>query len=137
PIPDSAWHIIITIRREALRAMTEIARPEASFVLTNALMEDDPIDHEAFAEVLDVARKRGATFLPVILTASDAAHAERIPSPEREGRLKMTDATGAALVRQRRPLLQIDHPNRLALDTTSLPPERAAQLLIEHAERLQ
>lgn len=137
PIPDSAWDIIMTIRREALRAMTEIARPEVSFVLTNALMEDDPIDHEAFAEVLDVARKRGATFLPVILTASDAAHAERIPSPEREERLKMTDATGAALVRQRRLLLQIDHPNRLDLDTTSLPPERAAQLIIEHAERLQ
>lgn len=137
PIPDSAWDIIMTIRREALRAMTEIARPDASFVLTNALMEDDPLDHEAFAEVVEVSRKRGATFAPVILTASDAAHDERIPSPEREDRLKMTDAAGAALVRQRRPLLRIDHPNRLDLDTTILPPERAAQLIIEHAERLQ
>ncbi|WEJ32569.1 hypothetical protein [Devosia sp. SD17-2] len=137
PIPDSAWDIIMTIRREALRAMTEIARPDASFVLTNALMEDDPLDHEAFAEVLEVSRKRGATFIPVILTASGAAHDERIPSPEREERLKMTDAAGAALVRQRRPILRIEHPNRLDLDTTILPPERAAQLIIEHAERLQ
>ncbi|MBF0677444.1 MAG: hypothetical protein IR164_00725 [Devosia sp.] len=134
PIPDSAWDIIMTIRREALRAMTEIARPDASFVLTNALMKDDPLDHEAFAEVLEVSRKRAATFVPVILTASDAAHDERIPSPEREERLKMTDA---ALVRQRRPILRIEHPNRLDLDTTILPPERAAQLIIEHAERLQ
>lgn len=137
PIPDSAWDIIMTIRRQALIAMADIARPEASFVLTNALMEDDPLDHEAFAEVVAVAQKRWAVFVPVILSASDAAHAVRIPSAEREERLKMTDAEGAAKVRSRRPLLRIDHPNRLDLDTTSLPPERAAQLIIDHAERLQ
>lgn len=136
PIPDSAWDIIMTIRRQALIAMADIARPEASFVLTNALMEDDPLDHEAFEEVVAVAQKRRAVFVPVILSASDDAHAIRIPSPEREERLKMTDAAGAALVRARRPLLRIDHAHHLDLDTTTMPPDQAARTIIAHAERL-
>ncbi|MCW5721321.1 MAG: hypothetical protein KIS86_09280 [Devosia sp.] len=136
PIPDTAWDIIMTIRRQALIAMADIARPEACFVLTNALMEDDPLDRPAFNEVVEVARKRRSVFVPVILSATDAAHAERIPSAEREERLKMTDVAGAALVRARRPLLRIDHPNRLDLDTTTLPPDAAARTIIAHAERL-
>lgn len=136
PIPDTAWDIIMTIRRQALIAMADIARPDASFVLTNALMEDDPLDRQAFDEVVAVARKRRAVFVPVVLSASDAAHAARIPSPEREERLKMTDAEGAARVRARRPLLRIDHPHRLDLDTTALPPDETARTIIAHAERL-
>jgi hypothetical protein len=135
-IPDAAWELIMTIRRQALTAMAEIARPEASFVLTNALMEGDPLDRQAFDEVVAVAQRRGSVFVPIMLTASDAAHAERIPSEERNRHMKTTNAEGAALVRRSRALLRIDHPNRLDLDTTHLPPEQAARIIIEHAERL-
>jgi len=136
PIPPLAWDLIMTIRRQALTAMTDIAPAEASFILTNALMEGDPLDRQTYDEVLAMAQKRSAVFVPVILTASDAAHAERMASPEREERLKMTDAEGAARVRATRPLLRIDHANRLDLDTSTMPPDHAAQLIIEHAERL-
>lgn len=135
PIPERAWDLIMTIRRQALTAMAEVARPEASFVLTNALMEGDPLDRLVFEEVVATATQRNSTFVPVVLTASDAAHAARIPSAEREARLKMTDAAGAALVRRNRALLVIDHPNRLDLDTTDLSAEAAARRIVVHAER--
>lgn len=133
-IPERAWDLIMTIRRQALIAMEEIARPDASFVLTNALMEGDPLDRQAYEEVLATAARRGSTFVPVILTASDTAHAVRIPSAERETRMKMTDADGAARVRQERRILEVDHPNRLDLDTTHLPANAAAERIIRHAE---
>lgn len=136
PIPEQAWELIMTIRRQALIAMAEIARPDASFILTNALMEDDPMDHTAFAEVVAVAQQRNATFVPVLLTASDAAHDARIPSADREARLKMTDASGARSVRTKRRILGGRHPNRFDLDTTDIAPEVAARLIIEHAEHL-
>jgi hypothetical protein len=136
PLPEGVWPLIMTIRRQALAAVAELARPDASFVLTNALMEDDPMDRQALDEVMAVARQRGAAFIPVFLTASDAAHASRIPSPEREQRLKATNVAGAERVRQARRIISLDHPNRLDLDTTDLPPEEAARLIIAHAERL-
>lgn len=136
PIPEGAWPLIMTIRRQALTAMAELARPDASFVLTNALMEEDPIDHAAFADVMDTATRRGATFVPVLLTASDLAHAERIPAPERAARLKMTDADGAARKRATSAILKVAHPNRLEIDTTDILPEAAARRIIEHARAL-
>ena len=72
-IPDAAWDLIMTIRRQALTAMAEIAAPQASFILTNALMEGDPLDRLAFDEVVATAERRGSTFVPVFLSASDAA----------------------------------------------------------------
>lgn len=132
-IPDAAWDLIMTIRRQALTAMAEIAAPQASFVLTNALMEGDPLDRLVYDEVVATAERRGSTFVPVFLSASDAAHAERIPSADREARLKMTDAAGAERVRHSRPLLAVEHANRLDLDTTELPAEEAAQRVIAHA----
>ena len=136
PLPDGVWPLIMTIRRQALSAMVHLAEPQASFVLTNALMDDDPVDRQMLDEVIEAARQRHGLFVPVFLTASDAAHAARIPSPEREMRLKTTDAEMAERKRHARPLLRLEHPNRLDLDTTKLPPDQAARLIIEHAERL-
>ena len=136
PLHEGVWPLIMTIRRQALSAMVHLAGPRTSFVLTNALMDDDPMDRQALDEVMDAARQRHGLFVPVFLTASDAAHAARIPSPERELRLKTTDAEKAEHKRHSRPLLRIDHPNRLDLDTTDLPPDQAARLIIAHAERL-
>lgn len=137
PLPQGTWDLIMTIRRQALTAMSDLARPEASFVLTNCLLEGDPLDRRAYDEVVAVAERRGARFVPVLLSASDAAHAARIPAADRAERLKMTDVAGAAAVRRDRPLLDIVHPNRLDLDTTSLVPADAAGRIVDHVERLK
>jgi hypothetical protein len=136
PLPEGVWPLIMTIRRQALSAMVHLAGPNASFVLTNALMDDDPMDRQALDEVMEAARQRNGVFVPVFLSASDEAHAARIPSPEREARLKTTNVEKSEQKRHTRPLLRLDHPNRLDLDTTDLPPDQAARLIIAHAERL-
>ena len=136
PLPQGVWPLIMTIRRQALSAMANLAGADASFVLTNALMDDDPMDRQALEEVMAVAGQRQATFVPVFLVASDAAHAIRVPSPEREQRLKATNAAGAERVRRSRDIISLHHPNRLDLDTSDLPPQDAARIIIEHAERL-
>jgi len=135
-IPERAWDLIMTIRRQALVAMTELARPDASFILTNALMDADPMDRAAFSEVQAAAEQRRACFVPVTLVASDDAYDIRIPSPEREQRLKMTDAVGARKVRTTSQLLRVLHPHHLTIDTTDIAPDQAARMIIDHAERL-
>lgn len=136
PLPEGVWDRIGVIRDQAFQAIEEMAPPEVSFVLTNCLLENDPMDRAAYDKVLGLATRRGSVFVPVVLTASDAAHAARVPSPERAERLKHTDAASAERKRHTTELLRIDHPNRLDLDTTDLPPDQAASLIIAHAERL-
>ena len=136
-LPDRVWDLIGVIREQAVKAIEELAPPEASFVLTNALMEGDPIDRVYYDQIVGLAERRGSLFIPVVLTASDSAHAARIPSPERDAYLKATDVAAAERKRRTRPILGVDHPNRLDLDTTDLLPQEAARIIIDHAERLR
>lgn len=136
PLPERVWDMIGIIRDQALLAIEELTPPDASFALTNCLLESDPGDRATYDKVESLAARRGSVFVPVMLRASDAAHAERIPSPDRAERLKQTDAEGAEQKRRAHEILRVDHPNRLDLDTTHLPPAEAARLIIEHAERL-
>jgi hypothetical protein len=136
PLPERIWDLISIIREQAVAAIAELAPPEWSYVLTNALMEGYERDRRGYEQIVALAAGRSSVFVPVVLTASDAAHAARLASPERAERLKQTDAYSARRKRQTSELLRIDHPNRLDLDTTHLPPNETARLIIEHAERL-
>ena len=136
PLPEAVWDMIHVIRGQAFKAMEDLTSPETSFVLTNCLLEDYPGDRATYEQVQAVAARRGNIFLPVLLTASDAAYASRVNTPERAERLKHTDVESAGHKRRMEPLLRIDHPNRLDLDTTHLPPYEAAQTIVAHAERL-
>ncbi|KKB12069.1 hypothetical protein VE25_09240 [Devosia geojensis] len=137
PLPGRVWDFIGAIRDQAVAAIEELTPPEISFVLTNALIEGDPVDLATYEQIVGLADRRGSVFVPVLLTASDEAHAMRIPSPEREERLKHTDAASAERKRRHTRLLAVDHPNRLDLDTTDLLPQQAARIIIDHAERLR
>ncbi len=136
PLPERVWDMVGVIRGQALLAIEELTPPDTSFVLTNCLLEGDPGDRAAYERVQGVAERRGNVFVPVILQASDAAHAARVPSVERGVNFKETDVESALHKRQTTELLGVDHPNRLDLDTTDLPPSEAARLIIAHAERL-
>ena len=136
-LPARVWDLIGVIREQAFLAIEELSSPKDSFVLTNCLVEGDPRDRDAYERVVDLAQRRGAVFVPVLLSASDAAHAARIPSAERGANYKQTDAAGAEQMRRTTELLRVEHPNRLDLDTTHLPSPEAARIIIAHAEHRQ
>ena len=135
-LPEGVWDRIGMIRDQAFKAIEELVPADTSFVLTNCLIEGYPRDRDAYEQVKAVAGRRGNVFLPVVLTASDDAHASRMANADRVERLKHTDVDSAARKRSTEDLLHFDHPNRLDLDTTDLPPDDAARLIIAHAERL-
>ena len=136
PLPERVWDMIDVIRDQALLAMEELAPSDASFVLTNCLLESDPGDRAAYEKVEQLAIARRSVFVPVILTASDIAHSSRMASPDRAERFKMTDAVAAARKRQTTELLRVSHPHRLDIDTTDMPPVEAARKIISYAASL-
>jgi hypothetical protein len=135
-LPERVWDLIGVIRDQALLAMEELAPSDASFVLTNCLLESDPGDRAAYEKVEQLAIARRSLFVPVILTASDTAHSSRMASPDRVERFKMTDAVAAARKRQTTELLRVSHPHRLDIDTTDMPPVEAARKIISYAASL-
>ena len=131
-IPERIWDLIGVIREQAFLAIEEFTAPDASFVLTNCLIEGNPRDRRLFDRALALAKHRGSVFVPVMLAATDAVHAERIPSPDRAERFKMTDIDAAHKKRTESRLLNVDHPNRIDVDTSAMPSGDAAQLIIDH-----
>ncbi|MEO8685303.1 MAG: hypothetical protein ABI414_10755, partial [Devosia sp.] len=95
PLPERVWGLIGVIRDQAFLAIEELTPPATSFVLTNCLLENDPGDRAAYEKVEAVAARRGNVFVPVRLTASDAAHAARLPSAERGANFKSTNVAKA------------------------------------------
>lgn len=136
PLPERTWELIQVIRDQAVAAVTELAPADTSYVLTNFLA-DDEVDRAIYLQMEAMARRRGSAFVPVALSATDEAHAQRIPSLDREERLKHTDVASAERMRREVPMLRFAHPNRLDLETTQLSPREAAQAIIRHAEQAQ
>jgi hypothetical protein len=135
PLPEAIWDDIGRIRQIAFDAIEKYGHPDDSYVLTNALT-DDPMDRMWFDATVDLARRREARFLPVLLLVDEAEHARRIGTPDRAANLKHTDVESGLTRRRTVRLLPIVHPNYVELDVSHLTPAEAAGQITARAERL-
>lgn len=135
-LPPAVWDLIAKVREAAFEAIETLASADASFVLTNAL-DNTPEDHEWFDRVVRLARRRGALFVPVLVTCDEAENAHRIPSPEREANMKHTDVASAMERRRTAIPLPVTHANRLEIDTTLQSPKEAATAILQHVASLR
>jgi hypothetical protein len=134
-LPPRVWDFVRGIRAQAVAAIDELAAPELSYVLTNALT-DDPMDRAAYDQIEALAQRRGSLFVPVVLDCSEAENARRVADPGREAGMKHTDPHSAMARRRTVVPLPVIHPNRLDLDNTALSPEAAADAILAHIQRL-
>jgi hypothetical protein len=116
------------IREAVLSAMEEIAPPEQSYILTNVLAEEDRWLYE---RVKQVATRRKACFLPVLLRCREEEQLRRVGNPDRLDRYKMADGERLLHLMDNTLLLVPDERHLLKLDTTELAPADAAQQILE------
>ena len=134
-LPREIWDYAAQIGRIVLDCIRTLSPPHFSFVLTNALYEDDAQDHAWFAEIAALAAARGALFVPVRLVLADAAeHRRRITDPQREMRMKETDPEAPARYAARE-VLKPNHPHLLTLDVTALTAAQTAEKILAHAAK--
>lgn len=129
-IPDHAWAAIGRIR-DAVFDFLKVFQ-QKSYVLTNNLYEDEG-DKRLFEQVKQMAATRGSVFVPVRLSLEKEEHLKRVTQPERRARWKSIDPQD---VYDQTPLLQINDPNLLELDVTRLPAQEAAELILEHINKV-
>ena len=136
PFPAEAWQHIEKIRRAVLTVIEDLCPPDYSFVLTNVLDASKPGDEALFRRIEQVARSRGAVFVPVWLTCDAEVLRERKSSPERRERFKDTDVTNITRYLEEFEVLRVPHANALVLDTSDEDPETIARLIVDHARNV-
>ncbi len=83
PLPREIWAKLKRVRQVVYETIGELASPELSFVFTIQLIEEDPDDHQAFADLVELAAARGSVFVPIRLICELEELCRRIASPGR------------------------------------------------------
>lgn len=136
PFPREVWKKVGAIGDIVLDAIETLSPPHFSFVFTNALMDDDPGDHDYFHRLAALAAKRNALFVPVRLGISVEENIRRIQSPDRDHRMKQTNIDAPEKYAARG-VLQVAHPHLLNLDVTALSAAQAADAVLQHTAMLK
>ncbi|MGY6501482.1 MAG: hypothetical protein ACXIVQ_11400 [Acidimicrobiales bacterium] len=131
-LPPSVWDRIGEIRESMLVAIEELSPPDWTFVFTNVLGEDDPVDQAWVERTRAVAEASGRTFVPVHLTCEPAELARRAANDDRRARMKWIDGEAIAAFAATVRMLRVDSPAALDLDTTERPPSESAALILAH-----
>jgi hypothetical protein len=105
-----------------------------SFVFTHAA-NYDPSDAGTCREILSAAERRGAQVIVARLTCAADELARRVLAPERRLRMKEMDPE-AAYRNAAAPLFDPGHENVIDIDTTAMPPDQVADLIITAAPEL-
>lgn len=136
-LPARIWDNVGMIWDAVADTMVHISPKEFSFILTNALFENDAADKEHMLNMKRVATERGGTYIPVRLLITDAAeHVKRITSPQREQRMKETNPDAPARYAGLE-ILKTGQPEELTLDITALQPADTARQILAHAVKLR
>jgi hypothetical protein len=134
PFPKGGARAIGKIRSAILTFIRDYADMEASFIFTNVL-DSSASDKRLFRKIADIARTRGALFVPVWLTCSASEIRKRKNSPDRRQRLKDTDLSNIKFWTGEFQELRSRHPNALTLDTSHRHPTETAALILSHIEK--
>lgn len=135
-LPRMVWDYTDRIWEVVADTMVNLSPPDASFVLTNMLIEGEAGDMAHFGKVSTVAEKRGACLVPVRLDISNVEeHIRRITASDRADRFKETDAGRPQYYAETKKILRPDHPHVLTLDVTTLSASDAAAEILQHARK--
>jgi hypothetical protein len=137
PFPAGVWEQVDKVRETVLETIATLSAPDASFILTHAGYEGDPGDRKIYDAIVSTARRRDAVFVPVRLLCDEAELVRRVASPERAVRLKSMNVESAAREARMRAVLEIDHPNAMTLDISTIDPPESARLILAHVGRFR
>jgi hypothetical protein len=129
-LPTGIWEQIGKIRNAVLDTIEHIAPRHLSYVMTNAVLNMDD-DRAAYEQIVQMFQRRGSRMFPVILHCDLAEHEKRIVTDIRKERFKDVNPDNPKY-HSSIGLLEIDRPDMLKIDITSLPPNRAADLILDH-----
>jgi hypothetical protein len=126
PQPPDVWQRILEVGEAVWTTMEELSPPEWNFVLTGAITSTDEL--WIVDRIATLARRRNSDYTVVELTCDVDELAERVHSPARAARHKMTNVDGIReLHAGGTPPIDRDV---LVIDTTDRRPAETARLIL-------
>ena len=130
PLPAGIWSKVGQVRQVVYDSIRELSPAEASFIFTIHLTEAEPLDHDAFADLVQLAESRKSLFAPIRLLCDVDELCRRIETPERARMLKQLSAESARKRSLEHTVLKPAHPNLHTIDVTRLSPRASAEAVL-------
>jgi len=104
------------------------------FIFTNVLLESDA-DKDAVSELQKFANDMGAHFIPIHLTCSLDILLTRVSNKERTLKGKLTDPTILKSFLENQKMIDIEHPNKITIDTSHVSVSQAIAQIVHYLEK--
>ncbi|MCP8897187.1 AAA family ATPase [Shinella daejeonensis] len=108
------------------------APPGSRYIFTDALSDDDQ-DTAVFEQYRDLAARRGAVFVAVVLDCAAEENRRRLTGEDRARQRKLVDPAVLEMLRSHHRLLRAEADIRIGLDVTG---SAAGEVALEIASRL-
>ena len=118
PLPKAIWGKVKAVRQVVYESIKELSPPDMSFVFTIQLIEDDPEDHKAFVDLVELAAARESLFVPIRLICDVDELCRRIVNPARVKMIKEVSPESARRRAADHAVLNPLHPNLRTIDVT-------------------
>jgi hypothetical protein len=118
PLPEGIWDRVRDARRVVYQSIRELSPPEMSFVFTIQLIAGDPLEDEAFANLVQLAAARESLLVPIRLICDVEEICRRIVGPGRAEMLKQISPEAARRRALEHSVHNPSHPNVRTIDVT-------------------
>jgi shikimate kinase len=132
---DAVLERVRAIRLIVLEAVENLPERDDSFIFTNVL-NDTQNDAAVYAKIKELAHKRGAKFVPVIIHCDADELIRRVQSPERSENLKLTRVGRLKEILAEHSLLPVEDENLFEIDNTKLSADECAQAIVKYVTGL-
>lgn len=136
PLPWGTWNLVAEVREAVVATIARLSPSEWSFIFTNDLVESAG-EREWVSRLEQLARGKGALFVPVRLLCQKQELYRRVVSKERQRAHKLVSLKLLKEHMRNQKVLDVHHKNTLSMDITKLPPEEAAEHILAHAAKLR
>lgn len=130
PLPEAIWSKVKEVRRVVYASIRELSPSDMSFVFTIQLIESDPADHKAFADLIELAAARNSLLVPIRLVCDVDELCRRIVSTSRVEMLKEISPESARRRASEHSVLNPAHPNLRTIDVTRKSPAESADAIL-------
>ncbi|MCX7121751.1 MAG: hypothetical protein NTZ67_08305 [Gammaproteobacteria bacterium] len=128
----AGWEKLNAMDDIILSTIADVCEKESSFIITQAMFDQDPYHQIFYDKVFAIAKKRNAHFFPVRLVCDENELAKRVQSEDRKKYFKTRDVNLSKKRSNENQVFYSNHKNEITFNNTNLSAEIVSDRIIEH-----